>query len=263
MSILNLFTDGSGHADYRPPIERGDTDHYCLAGILVSDTQRDQIEAGCDSIVRRYFPHREPRTVELKASWISARTRQRSPWDALPGPRHAQLFDELRDLILSVRPLLFGQVLHKENYRTRVHASRPERPATNAFRYMLGRVARHLEGGDDTTRVTVDTDSRAIEEALRALETSVRTGGDRIIGVTTPPVVQSQWNRLLPCLHLASENSRCIQVADYVAHWLWSAAEYGKATRLRELDPLWRRYDGRREPWVAFLDEPKEKLIKN
>lgn len=262
MAILNLFVDGSGHSDYRPPVELGDTDHYCLAGILVNDDQRACIETGCDSIVRKYFPHREPRTVELKASWIAARQGRREPWASLPGPQHALLFDDVRDLMLSVRPMLFGQVLHKESYRLGVHASRPERPATNAFRYLLGRVARHLESGGDTTRVTVDADSSAIEEAQRALEASVRTGGDRIIGVTTPPVIQSQWDRLLPCLHLRSENSRCLQVADYVAHWLWTAAEYGKAIRLRELDSLWRVFGAKREPWTAFVNPTQERLIK-
>ncbi len=263
MATLNFFADGSGHSDYRPPVELGDTDHYCLAGILVDDDQRVAIEVGCDSIVRKYFPHREPRTVELKATWIAAWRNRREPWDSLPGPQHAQMFDEVRDLLLSVKPMLFGQILHKERYRRGVFASRPERPATNAFRYMLGRVARHLDGGGDTTRVTVDADSRAIEEAQRALEASVRTSGDRIIGVTTPPVIQSKWDRLLPCVHLRSENSRCLQVADYAAHWLWSAAEYGKANRLRELDSLWRRYGGKREPWAAFLSSDKERLIKS
>jgi hypothetical protein len=86
VAVLNFFADGSGHADYLPPLEMGDTAHYCLAGILVDDDQRDSIESGCDQIVRKYFPDREPRSVELKASWIAARSNQRHPWHGLPGP---------------------------------------------------------------------------------------------------------------------------------------------------------------------------------
>jgi hypothetical protein len=107
VATLNFFSDGSGHPDYKPPVEAGDTVHYCLAGILVTDEQRDALESRADAIVRTYFPDREPRTVELKASWIVARNNQHPPWDLLPGPVRVRLFDSIRDLLLEVRPLPF------------------------------------------------------------------------------------------------------------------------------------------------------------
>ena len=184
MAVLNFFADGAGHPDYRPPVERGDTDHYCIAGLLVDDRQREQLETGVDAIIQRYFPHREPRTVELKAAWISARVNQKPPWDALPGPQHAQLFDDVRDLLMRVRPVLFGQIVHKDNYRQSIRASRPERPATNVLRFLMGRLDHHLASQSDTTRATLDADLPAIQEAQRTLEAEVRTDGDKIAGVT-------------------------------------------------------------------------------
>lgn len=262
MSVLNFYADGAGHADYPPPLERGDSAHYGIVGILVDDGQRREIEAGCDSILMKYFPHREPRTVELKASWITARTHQVPPWNLLAGPRHADLFDDLRDLLWSVKPTLFGQIVHKCNYRETIRASRPERPATNALRYLMTRLDHHLHRTDHTCRVTLDSDSRAMQEAQLSLEASVRNDGDKIAGSAPPGVAVSKFERILPFQHLASEQSRCLQIADYVSHWLWQAAEHGKERRLRELDPLWATFGAKREPWTAFLEPDKEALIK-
>lgn len=262
MGPLHFYADGSGHADYRPPTEHGDTDHYCLVGILVSSAQREEIERRCDAIIQQLFPDREPRTVEIKASWISARTNQKPPWDALPGPRHAQLFDDIRGLLMDVKPQLFGQVVHKENYRAGVHASRPERPATNALRFVLGRLDHHLGRAACTSTVTLDSDSRAMQEAQLELESLVRSQGDKITGATRPAMSVSRLERVLPLRHLNSNQSRCLQMADYVAHCLWQAAEYGKAQRLRELDGVWATYGTRREPWTAFLEAARSALIK-
>jgi hypothetical protein len=65
---LHFYADGSGHPDYRPPVEGGDSDHYALVGILVATPQREALEIGCDRILQKYFPDREPRTIEIKAS---------------------------------------------------------------------------------------------------------------------------------------------------------------------------------------------------
>jgi hypothetical protein len=263
VDVLHFYADGSGHPDYRPPTERGDTDHYCLVGILVNTAQREEIERRCDKILQAVFPDREPRTVEIKASWISARTNQKPPWDALPGPRHAQLFDEIRDLLLEVKPQLFGQIVHKESYRQGIRASRPERPATNVLRFVLARLDHHLEREGQTSTATLDSDSRAMQEAQLELESSVRAQGDKIAGETRPPMAVSRFERVLPLRHLNSNQSRCLQMADYVAHGLWQAAEYGKAQRLRELDPLWATYGSKREPWTAFIEPGRVALIKD
>ncbi len=110
VTVLNFYADGSGHPDYRPLLEHGDTDHYCIAGLLVNDDQRSALESGCDALVQRFFPDREPRTVELKASWISARVNQKPPWDELAGARHAELFDGIRPEF-GQRPLLLTLVV--------------------------------------------------------------------------------------------------------------------------------------------------------
>lgn len=262
MAVLNFFADGSGHPDYCPPTEHGDTQHYCIAGILVDNIQREQLESGCDAIILQFFPLREPRTVELRATEISARTNRHPPWDQLPGPQHAELFSEVRNLILRVRPVLFGQIVHKENYRRSIRASRPERPATNAFRFLMGRLDHHLARQSDTSRVTLDEDSLAIQEAQQSLETHVRAEGDKIIGAARPALSVSRFERVHPFQHLSSDESRCLQIADYVSHQLWQAAEHGKGNRLRELDALWARFGDKREPWTAFLEPGMETIIK-
>lgn len=261
MAVLNFYADGSGHPDYRPPTERGDTDHYCIAGVLVDDSQREQLESGCDALVQRFFPDREPRTVELKAAWISARVNQKPPWDQLPGPQHAELFDEIKDLLVQIAPILFGQIVHKDNYRLGINASRPERPATNVLRYLMTRLDHHLEHQGDTSRATLDADSPAMQEAQRALESTVRNQGDKITGAARPAFSVTRFERILPFQHLSSDQSRCLQMADYVSHQLWQAAEYSKANRLRELDSLWAKFRDRREPWTAFLAPEKVTLI--
>jgi hypothetical protein len=263
MAVLNFYADGAGHPDYVRPLERGDTRYYCLAGILVTDAQREDLERRCDSLVQKFFPDREPRTIELKASWIGAQSHQKPPWDTLPGPQHALLFNDVRDTLLDVKPLLIGQLVQKENYRLNIRASRPERPAANAQRFLMGRLARHLVSSGDTSRVTLDSDSRAVQEAQVNLEAEIRLTGDQIVTPSRPASNASQWEKLLPCQHLSSDQSRCLQVADYVAHWLWQAGEYGKAQRLRELDTLWRTFGLRREPWLAFPEPGREQLIKD
>jgi hypothetical protein len=185
----------------------------------------------------------------------------REPWASLPGPLHAELFDEVRDLLYSTGPLLFGQVLNKERYRLGIRATRPERPATNALRFLLGRLDRHLIHVGETATITLDEDSPAIMEAQLTLESSVRSAGDRLGNNAAWGAPPSKFERILPIRHLASDQSRCLQVADVAGHWLWQTAEYGKGARLRELDRLWAPFQNRREPWTAFLSPEREALI--
>jgi hypothetical protein len=263
MSSLHFYADGSGHPDYRPPFERGDTDHYCIAGLLLNSGQREQIETRFDQVVQNFFPDREPRTVELKATWVVAHSNIRPPWDTLPGPRRVELFDQLRDRLTEVNPVLFGQVTNKEGYRIGIRASRPERPATNALRFLLGRLDRHLVRLGEHSTITLDEDSAAMQEAQLSLEASVRLEGDRLGRTTEWSAPASRLERIFPIHHLGSNQSRCLQAADLVAHWLWQAAEYGKSDRLRELDRLWAKFDHKREPWTAFLESSRKSLLKS
>lgn len=263
MPPLHFYADGSGHPDYRQPVEGGDTDHYGLAGVLVTNDQREALELGCDRIVLSFFPDREPRSVEIKASWIIARQNMVEPWAPLPGPRHAEFLDRIRDLLHATKPTLFGQVLNKEGYRLGVRASRPERPATNALRFLLGRLDRHLRRSSETSTITLDEDSPAIMEAQLSLEAAVRTAGDRLGSTASWSAPLSKLERIMPIRHLGSDQSRCLQVADVVGYWLWQAAEYGKAERLRELDVLWAPFEGRREPWTGYPAPERDALIKS
>lgn len=248
---LNLFIDASGHKNYRPPVGDGDTDYYVLGAALVTNTQRHAIEQGLDDIVGDLFPDREPRSVELHTSPMMA---AQGPWGEITGPARGQFVSDVRDLLLSVKPILFGQVVHKQNYWDHFTYIVPEHPSENALRFLLGRVDKRVREAGDKCRLTLDEDSKEMKSTYAALIANIREFGDKISGLTYAPTAVTRLNDFYDPYYVDSHASRWLQVADFVAHLAWRAAERKQANRLRELDPLWNRFyrGARREPFLSY-----------
>ena len=109
VTVLNFYADGSGHPDYRPLLEHGDTDHYCIAGLLVNDDQRSLSRAVRHGRITflpgsRTADGRTQGFVDFCQSESEATMGRASGW------RHAELFDGIRPEF-GQRPLLLTLVV--------------------------------------------------------------------------------------------------------------------------------------------------------
>lgn len=257
-SVLHLYLDGSGHVEYPPPIGDGDTDYYVLAGVLVTEDQRDELEYRIDDLVKQRFPDRDPRTVDIHLSPLCAGQEE---WATLSGPERGRFVDDLRDVVLDVGPILFAQVNHKPRYWDHFVKIEPEPPPEHTLRYVLGRVDKTVRNHGDNSTITMDRHSNELVTRYNNLVDDIRRNGDKITGrLTYRPTDQTKLNSFYDPQYLATNASRCLQVADYVAHFTWRAAERAQADRIRELDSLWDRYySGReREPFFGFVPDTVE-----
>lgn len=257
--LLNLFIDASGHKDYRAPIGGGDTDYYVLGAILVTNEQRHAIEQGLDDVISDLFPHREPRSVELHTSPMMA---GEGPWGEITGPLRGEFVSSVRDLLLQVKPLLFAQVVHKQNYWDHFTHIVPEKPAENSLRFLLGRVDKRVPAGSKC-RLTLDEDSKEMKTTYADLIADIRENGDKIGGLNFTPTSVTKLNDFHDPHYVDSHASRCLQIADFVAHLCWRATERKQANRLRELDALWSTfYNGtRREPFLSYCPADVTALV--
>lgn len=226
----------------------------------MSDEQLKFASGWADEIVRRWFGNERVREIELHAHSVIQGQRG---WEEVAGKDRPRVFDEMRDLLRSVKPILFAQILDKGAYRNQYPFMVPETPPVNTLRLLLGRVSRHLKGRREVATITVDDDADEIREAQLALEATIRTHGDRFRRTRArgQPYSVTRIENLDRIVHLDSRSSRGLQLADYVAHFTWRAAEHRKANRMRELDALWAATGPQRDPWVGRLDPEVLKLL--
>ena len=249
--MLNLYLDAAGHPAYRP---KGDTDFYVTAGVLVTDAQRLELEGRLDSLVEKFFPDREPRTVKIHLTRLCA---GEDEWALIEGKERGKFLDEMRDVLLTVKPILYAQVMHKARYNDYFHTIIPEPPAENTLRFLLGRVSKYVAAARERCRITLDWDSRETRQSFANLVNNIRLKGDKIAGMTYRPENVTKLDNFFDPLFVEARASRCLQVADYAAYWCWKAAEQKKARRLREIDPLWNVFGWQkhREPRLSMPPE--------
>jgi hypothetical protein len=175
-------------------------------------------------------------------------------WGEIDGRERKEFVTQVRDLLLEIRPVLFAHVVHKKNYYDHFHTIILEPPSENALRFLLGRIDKRVQLEGAKARLTLDEDSKEMKTTYNDLIADIRQHGDKINRLAWKPAQITKLNDFYDPFYVDSHASRCLQVADFVAHLCWRAAERKQANRLRELDPLWSTfYNGtRREPFLSY-----------
>ncbi len=203
--------------------------HFVLGGVAVHEQDAYPLARSVDALFNRLPPllrDEELHTREVRAG--SGR------WSRIPKRRRDQLIHDITELLVEAPslprpPVLFAVVLHRASFP---HHNTYERSYEEFFARcngMLGRLASH---GDRHRCVVIADQSRHIESDIQSAMLEWRQRGASTGASIGPLSAYAE----VP-LFVNSKASRLVQLADFVAYWVYRGYESGDASVLQRLAP--------------------------
>lgn len=211
-----LYTDESG-------LDAGE--YFVVGGLAVHEQDTRLLARDVESVFAALPPRW--RDAELHAQYIRAGKNQ---WRGLPAERRERLTDDVATLLAdrpeARSPVLFAVALHKDSFPNR---DPHERAYEDFFARCNGMIGRLTSRGDPHRCVVIADDSR-LEQSLQRWMLRWRERGASTGASIGPLSAYAE----VP-LFVDSKASRLVQLADFVAHWVYRAYEAGDDSVLAQL----------------------------
>lgn len=225
--VYLLYADESGFDD---------SDHFVVAGLAVHEQDAYPAVRAVESLFAG-LPARlgdaEIHTRNLRAG--------SGVWHSLDQDRRGQFIHDLTRLLLSDLPgsgrppALFAVVLHRDSFP---HYNPYERAYEEFFARCNGMLGRLASRGD-RHRCVVIADHSRLESAIQSAMLGWRERGASTGAAIGPLSAYAE----VP-LFVDSKASRLVQLADFVAHWVYRAYEAGDDSVLARLADGFDQADG-------------------
>jgi hypothetical protein len=139
LESVTLYLDDSGDPGWPPPVGKSKIQNYVLGGLAISPEADFQAKEGVENLLAKYVPPAQkakypPALYEIHYHDI---IRGHNLFDHLDHPQRKALSDELFNLILGLKPVLFASVVKKAVLKMRYgsDAFHPRSYALRATRY--------------------------------------------------------------------------------------------------------------------------------
>ena len=233
-----LYADESGSQN---------SEHFTLGGLAVHEQDAYPLARDVDAIFKQ-LPgslHRE----ELHAQQIRVAS---GVWASLPKANRDQLVRDISELLVGGvptprrSPVLFAVTFHKASFPNQDPQERTYEEFFARCNGMLGRLA--SQGDNHRCVVVADKVSRKLEASLQPMMLNWRESGASTGAAIGPLSAYAE----VP-LFVDSKASRLVQLADFVAHWVYRAYESSDDSVLRKLISGFDQEDGRRHGLVHLV----------
>lgn len=231
--IYFLYLDASGDEGWPPPAGQSPTAFYTMFGMAIKHEQWKAIATDLQNLVSKYFPKRNLRPKELHYSELIT---AKHPYRTLSSQQRQSLADDLFDLVLRFKPVLFAIVVdklkHYQKYTT------PEPPRRIGVSFIIPRFDKFLKRHNEIGCLVLDSEEDKKDKLLRYyVHQSRATGIIRFSDVDWDPFrTQSHFTNIIEtCFFTPSELSPVIQIADFCSYATWSRYERAKGYRYNQI----------------------------
>ncbi len=238
-----LYLDAAGDPGFPPPFGKSTSMHYVLAGLSIDAKDWAIGNEKLLEIKRNYFPNIEDSQIELKYSSLFNKIK---PFDSLSGEQRKELADEIFDLILNLKPVLFAVVIDKLEHRKKYVSA--EKPNILAIRYMVPRFSMYLKRISDHGVMIYDSEEMHINKELRDFLLESRKTGVVLphARIRSPLSVQNRlYNIIETIFFIESHVSPIMQLVDFCAGTVFLKYERGKTDRFDQINNLFDSSQGK------------------
>ena len=243
MESYTLYLDATGDPGWPDPFGKSKIQWYVLAGLALSTENDLKAKLGAEELLGKYIPDNERRKWPDSHYEIHYHDLifGHNIFSHLKHPQRKELADEIFDLIINCKPVLFATAInklqHKHKYGERAYA-----PRILAMRATIHRFSMFLEREDFIGSVVVDTEEYKKDIGVRTLIHQLRRFGATIRGINYQPRRENKLKRILNAINLSpSEMSTGIQLADICSRSVWSHFEKQKSNRFDQLKVIFDR----------------------
>jgi len=160
-------------------------------------------------------------------------------FDQLDHPARRALSDEIFDLIISLKPVLFATAVNKKEMKRR-YGTRAFNPRIYALRATIHRYSMYLDYHEIAGSIVADEEEYKKDKELRMMLHEFREEGIILRSWDYNPMFENTLKRVLNTINFTpSHMSPGIQLADVVSRATWTHFERGKDRRFDQLNGLW------------------------
>ena len=239
-----LYLDSTGESGWNPPYGKSKNRFYVVAGLAITPESNLEAYREVDRILRKYIPTQEWSSPKFELCYHHL-IRGKGVYHSLSHPQRKAMADEVFDLILSLKPILFATVIDKPALKGRYGINAYD-PKLLAIRATIHRFAMSLKRENAVGTVIMDAEEYRKDHLIQEMVRTFKKNGIIIRGFTYQPMYIERIARIIDTISFtASDESSGIQLADFCARTTWQHYEKNQSRRFQQLSPLWDRVGNR------------------
>jgi hypothetical protein len=235
-----LYLDSTGESGWNPPYGKSKNRYYVVAGLALTPKSNLGAYRDAERILKKYIPKQEWSSKKFELCYHHL-IRGKGIYGSLTHPQRFAMANEVFDLILSLKPILFATVIDKPALKGRYGINAYD-PKLLAIRATIHRFAMSMKRESAVGAVSMDAEEYRKDHLIQEMVRTFKKNGIIIRGFTYQPMYIERINRIVDTINFTDSNvSSGIQLADFCARTTWQHYERNKSKRFQQISLLWDR----------------------
>lgn len=229
-----LYLDSTGDSGWTPPYGKSQIQFYVVAGLAIAPESNLKAYQETDRILKKYIPKTEWHSPRFELCYHHL-LRGKDIYSTLTHPERLAMANEVFDLLLNLKPVLFATVVNKLTLKHR-YGTNAYDPKLLGIRATIHRFAMFLKRENAVGTITMDAEEYRKDRLIQEMVRTFKKNGIIIRGFTYQPRYMEKILRVLDTISFTDSNmSAGIQLADFCARTTWQHFERNKSRRFKQL----------------------------
>jgi hypothetical protein len=236
-----LYLDSCGDPGWPHPNGKSQLRYYVVAGLALTPSQDLDAYVEVERILKSYLAWEVWSDQRLELCYHHL-IRGKGAYSKLDHPQRLAMANEVFNLLLKLKPVLFATVIDKGRLKQRYGVNAFD-PKLLGIRATIHRYAMFLKRQTNGIgNVMMDAEEYRKDHAIQEMVRTFKKTGVIIRGWDYQPMYEERLDRILNTIAFAdSKTSVGIQLADFCSRTTWQHFEREKSERFKQLSPLWNR----------------------
>jgi hypothetical protein len=240
MNSFTLYLDSTADPGWTPPWGKSNTGFYVVAGLALSPESDLQAYHQTQDILKKYIPEEKWNYPNFELCYHHL-IRGKGIYETLSHKTRFEMANEVFDLLLKLKPILFATVIDKKKLKVRYGVNAHD-PKLLGIRATIHRYSMFLKGRSEVGGVTMDAEEYRKDRLMQEMVKTFKKTGIIIRGADYQPIYDERIDRILNTINFTdSTMSAGIQLADFCCRTTWQHYERSKSDRFNQIAPLWNR----------------------
>ncbi len=250
-----LYLDASGDSGWPPPYGKSRTNWYVLSALSLEESLWKKADEGVRDVLTNHGLQWLTNFRELRLSTILAGA---TPYDKMGRTQRSKLIDDVFNLVLSLKPVLFYSAIDKAKHKSQ-YLDIALSPHVWALQLICPRFHKYLLRVDGYGILVMDPEETRKDAKLKELIKNAKQQGIVLKSSFNPFLSDTQLPRLIESvLFVDSHDSPGIQLADFCSHAIWKYYERGMRYRYNQISKLLDSHGGNVYGSIVWPRQHKE-----
>ena len=227
-----MYLDSSGGPDWPPPWGNSQHQYYVISGLALTPKADYYAHHAVYKLLVKIFGTSMDVNGELHYGDL---INKRPPYNILSDQERVKIADDVFNLIIKLKPIIFASVVDKIAMKKR-YGERAFPVRLYAVRSIIHRFSMALQRKRALGHAVMDSEQYRTDKDIQAMIHEGRRLGMTIRGIEYDPKIESRLEHVLNSLTFSpSEMCPGIQLSDFVAYVVWSKYERNKVRRFLQI----------------------------